>query len=315
MSREVRLQQDRTLRLLSRMMILQRLLVVIGLFVCSSVAHANWEPFELDYGHIRIPSSIAGVEGYSIIDTGAQMNGVNSMFLKANNLKFKRRPEKARIQGVFGQEERVIYRKIPVTLYGVETEFRRVVDLDLRDEDWQLLLGSPFANEFIMQFDYPNKRMRLLPRKALNLKKLKNVTSRPDPSGASPIVRVKLDGQPMWLTLDTGNAGGMVIHRSIARREGWLDKYQTIDSRARGVIKDGDMETFNIGHIEIGPYRLDSPVVSINAEGTKAKMLESRTSVKQSRGILGHDVLKHFVLTIDYVSGAVHIAPPSAAVD
>lgn len=43
---------------------------------------------------------------------------------------------------------------------------------------------------------------------------------------------------------------------------------------------------------------------------TQYKDSFSRLKSKKVRGILGYDVLKHFILTVDYAEGLGHIAIP-----
>jgi len=160
--------------------------------------------------------------------------------------------------------------------------------------------------------------MRVFPRDALNLKKLKNVDSKRDPAGGSPLVRVKLDGRAVWLGIDTGNSSGIIVDRSIALREKWLEKYNNQTGIAYGAVSGGEKITFNLDSLEIGPFELGNIMVSIPPKGKTWNMFkrESKTgsNIRQqrgkSRGLLGYDVLKHFVVTIDYKSGYVHIGPP-----
>ena len=292
------------------------LICILSLLVSVNVL--GWEPMVVENGHIRVNSSIGGIEGYSIIDTGAEMNAINSIFIHVNKLEFDRGDFKVRIGGVYGEEIRRTYRQVPVTLWGTEIPFRNLVDLNLHNKDLQMLLGAGFLANFVFQFDYPNKRMRALPRSAVDMKKLKNLESNRDPSGGSPLVRVKLDGRPVWLTLDTGNSSGIIVDRSVAIREKWLENYQEKNTMSYGAISGGEKITFNLETLEIGPFELGNPIVSVPPKGEVWNMFERRSTTGsnvrrargKTRGLLGYDVLKHFVVTIDYKGGHVHIAPP-----
>ena len=278
----------------------------------------GWEAMELENGHVRVTSSIAGIQGFSIIDTGSEMNAVNSAFLRANDLEYDRSDVKVRVGGVYSEDIRRSYRRIPVSLLGAEINFSDLVDLNLRDQELQMLLGAGFLRNFIFQFDYPNERMRALPRDALNMKKVKNLKSRRDPEGGSPLVQVKLDDRPVWLTLDTGNSSGIILERSIASQENWLEKYAATTSKGIGVVGRGEAVTFNLEKLEIGPFELGNPIVAVPPKGVVWNMFERRPTTGsnvrsargKSRGLLGYDVLKHFVVTVDYRGGHVHIAPP-----
>ena len=287
-------------------------------FVLIPGSAMGWEPMELVNGHIRIASQIGGHEGYSVIDTGAEINAINSIFLHVNKLDFERGDLKVRVGGVYGEEVRRTYRRIPVKLWGSEIPFVDVVDVNLRDRKMQMLIGAGFLKNFIFQFDYPNQRMRILPRKAVDMKKSRNVQSRRDPGGGSPLVRVSLDGKPVWLTLDTGNSGGILVDRSVAATSGWLDKYPRKQTQGFGAVSSGYKETFNMSTLKIGPFEVENPIVSVPEQGETLNMFKRQSTTGthvrrgrgKSRGLLGFDILKHFVVTIDYKSGLIHLAAP-----
>lgn len=123
--------------------------------------------------------------------------------------------------------------------------------------------------------------------------------------------------------LDTGSQGGVLLERATAKKFDWLEKYPLADGASRGVNAAARMERFNLPTMTFGPYELESPVVSVPAEGESLEMLrtESRTGslIRGSRGmadgLLGYDVLKHFVVTIDYRTGSVHIVAGKPAGD
>ena len=67
----------------------------------------------------------------------------------------------------------------------------------------------------------------------------------------------------------------------------------------------------------IGPFTLENPVVTVQAEGETTNVgqelqqrLGSRLKKAESDGILGYDVLKHFVVTLDFKRSLLHLEPP-----
>ena len=64
-----------------------------------------------------------------------------------------------------------------------------------------------------------------------------------------------------------------------------------------------------------GPFELGNVNARTQAEGADFKMFERETftgthipvSASAESGLLGYEVLKHFVITMDYKSGHVHI--------
>lgn len=298
-----------------------RLITLALLFALPGLALANadgWIDLELRGGHLYIPSTVAGIPGRTMIDTGAQINALNQHFVKAHDLQLHR-TGKMKITGVFRTQERPVYSDVPVNLFGADMEFRDIVEIDLGAPERQLLLGAGFLHLYIFQFDYPNRRMRALSRDAVDLKKLSNVESKRDAGGGSPLVRVNLNGeQKVWLVMDTGSSGGIHLERRFALKHNWLDRFGASDAVSKGANASARTERFNLPEMTIGPFELGSPIVTVPAEGEDMAMFQRRsrtgTHMRKRRGsaqgLLGYDILKHFVVTVDYKRGHVHLGVP-----
>ena len=200
----------------------------------------------VENGALWLDTKVGGVSGYTMFDSGAQINAINGRFLTASGQTYSTGPA-ASISGVYGKSERRTYRSIPVELFGSNVNFKNLVDINFGDENTQLILGAPFLKLYVVKFDYPNKRMRVITRDSINLKKTKNLKSRSDSKTGDPIVRVRLnDERDVWLQLDTGNSGGIVLDRSIAERYNWLDKHPTKLVKGRGATSTGQSEQFSL---------------------------------------------------------------------
>ncbi len=67
-------------------------------------------------------------------------------------------------------------------------------------------LCGGFFEKFIVQLDYPNKKMRLMTRDAIDIRKVENVRMESDKGSGFPIVWVRLNDEISdWLILDTGS--------------------------------------------------------------------------------------------------------------
>ena len=277
----------------------------------------QWVDVEIANGWLLIDTEIAGIPGKALIDTGAQINGINRRFLEAADLSFEKgRPVK--ITGVHSTAYRDVYNRVPVSIFGTEVVFRDVVEGNMGPPEMQMSLGAGFLQLFIFQLDYPNERMRVITRDSLDLKKLKNVESKKDSRGGSPIVKVRLnDEKDVWLIMDTGSNGGVLLERKLAKKQGWLDRYPTVDGISVGSNSSGRMQRFNLPTMTFGPFDIADTSVSVPAEGAATALFEKRgftgsrikRNPRKSQGLLGYDVLKHFVVTIDYKTGYVHIEP------
>ena len=282
-------------------------------------AHAGateWMNIRIVEGFILVETELAGVTGFSMIDTGASIEAINANFLEANDLKFKK-DRKITLEGVFEKREVSSYREISASVFGSPVVFTRLIELDLGAPDIQLLIGSNFVDNYIFQFDYVNERMRLITRDALDLKAIRNVEAKLDRGNDKLLVRVGLEeDEETWLAMDTGSNGGVLINRSLASRLDWLDNYERVTGTAGGALGSGDMEYFRAPLITVGPFELENVLVAIPVAGGSTELFDNPAetgsriaSRKRSAGLLGYDVLKHFVVTIDYDRGHVHFFP------
>lgn len=298
-------------------------LSLISLLLMAQFAHAQvtpWVDVVQRNGHLFVETEIAGIPGYALIDTGAQINGINKQFLEDNDLSYAT-SGKIKMAGAFGTAYRDIYREIPATIFGTELNFTDLTETNIGPAENQLILGAGFLKLLIFQFDYPNQQMRAMARESIELKQLRNVASKKDPAGGSPIVKVRLnDEKDVWLLLDTGYSGGIFLDRKFAKKQNWLDRYDSIDGESRGVISSAKMQRFNLPTMTLGDYQIENPIISVPADGEDAEFFRKTNvngtkvqgSQRKAQGILGYDVLKHFILTIDYRQGYVHVEPGSA---
>jgi len=290
----------------------------ILLVVVSGSAFAGatqWVDFELDQGYITIPIKVHGQAGRAMLDSGANINGINSDFVLANPDKFSQ-SGKIEVEGAFGKSKRSTYNNVPVELYGAE--FRLDSMVEMRDFKPLVLLGNAFFNLNIVQLDYPNQRLRLIDRDSVNLQKLKNIDMKVDKRLQMPIVKIRLNKEKtIWALLDTGNTGGMFVERYVVKRTDWLEKYPAGGGTFDGVTKTATVENFYLPEIQFGPFGIENVLTTVAAEGESFIPVSRSTAKtgshiksKNVKGIVGYEVFKHFVLTIDYKTGRMHIGIP-----
>lgn len=291
-------------------------LFAISLFTPSSYAVTEWVDFELVNGHITLPVTIEGHEGRAILDTGAQGNSINQSFINKHELELDK-ADKIIVRGVYGEEKRQRYSNIEVNLLGADIEMDKLASVRLGHFENALLLGGSFLRNFIFQFDYPNNRMRLFMRDEVDLAKLENIEMRMDKGMRQPIVRVNLNDQKKaWLIMDTGNNGGIFLKRRTAEDQGWLDEFELDKISSSGVLGSGHKDAFILPEIQFGPFTVEDVKMSVPEEGQKVNIFSSgRGSMvgfkgKNVKGLLGYDILKHFVITIDYKAGNMHVGLP-----
>lgn len=290
--------------------------VVLALSINASAAVSEWVPFDSRGGHISIPVTVNGVETRALLDSGADGNGISERFLANHEAEYKRgRP--VIVSGIGGERKVHRINGLKIGMFGTEFEIDQMIPLHLWNAD--VLIGLGFFNNFILQIDYPNSQLRIITHDSLKLKKLANVRMKKAADSPQPIVKVDMNGETdLWLTLDTGNNSGILIPRRVAAKFDWLEKYGANKSQLLGVTKSTDVERFNLPELTIGPVVLENVVVIVPDEGEESNVgrevrakVGTRIKETSSDGILGYDVLKHFVVTIDYKRSFLHLGVPA----
>lgn len=293
--------------------------VVCTLFFSTNTAVAavtDWVPFTLHNGHIKIPITISGIETHALMDTGAQLNAINEAFIAKHELDYTRGGQ-IRVRGVFGEETKSMFNNVPVNIFGFDTDLDSLTPVSLGHHSTGLLIGAGFFSSFIVQLDYPNSRMRLLSKDTVNLREFENIRMESQQGSGEPLVQVSFgaDSSPFWVLLDTGNNGGLLIDRSLANRLSLVDE-NTASSISSGVNATASVASLRVDEFVFGPYTLENVLVSFPEEGVNANLSDqysftgTRIKSRRQRGILGYDILKHFVVTLDYASGHAHIGLP-----
>ncbi len=294
-------------------------LVVLGLVLIWSVpagaAVSDWIPFENRYGHITIPITINGVDTRAMLDSGANGSGISRSFMSRHEGEYKP-GRKIRVRGVNGVYEIRLVDGVRIDMFGSRFTLNELMPSNLYTAD--LLIGLPFFNNFVLQIDYPNSRLRIFTHDALDLKPHANVKMKRARGSALPLVKARLnDEYSPWLIFDTGSTGGLFLKRGDADRFGWLEEFETHEARSSGIGRTAETERFYMPTVTIGPFTLENVISTVPAAGEKTTVgqatsadLRTRMQNASADGLLGYEVLKHFVVTIDFKRSLLHLEPP-----
>ncbi|KGK01648.1 aspartyl protease family protein [Thalassotalea sp. ND16A] len=286
-------------------------LLIITLY--SQHALAEWVPFELVNNHITINIKVAGQPVKAILDSGANINLINQQFVDQFGEDFTR-TGKVTTTGVNGKRDLPLYSRIPIEMFNASFTIDKVASGYLGDITF--LFGSSFFKNFIVQIDYPKSMIQLLPKKAIDLRKFANVDMRKERGSDLPAIQVLANGKKIWLTFDTGNNSGIFLKRSVAISNNFIGDKKVEQTAVQGINKKSSTESFFIDTLKIGPYELENIPVTIPAEGVAVNIGRTKnstptgSSIKQgvkTKGIIGYDVLRHFLVTIDYTNYRAHI--------
>jgi len=278
-------------------------------------ADASWQPIKIIRGHIYLPVKILGKDSLALLDTGAELNVINSRFVEANKDKL-RTGGNVRVKGIYSTQKIGLVHNVKIEMLGSELSLNNLASANIGSAD--ILLGLGFFKPFVVQIDYPNQRIQFLPRGAIDMKKFANVPLKAQHGSGLLAVQVKINQKDkLWLSLDTGNNSGLLINRSTVDSHNWLEG-KTVESQTSGGINlnSASMEKFTLNSLTFGPFELENVIVSTPVEGQKSNIgrRQSRGSKnsgkRQSKGILGYDVMKHFVVTLDYKGRKMHVGLP-----
>lgn len=277
-------------------------------------AGTQWIDFTLDRGHVFLPITVEGVETQVMLDSGAQVHGINKAFIGKNHLELNK-GGKVRIQGVHDVERRTSYNNLHINFFATDFTLDKVIETNLGHHSVGLLMGAGFFNNFIVQLNYPKKQIRLLTRDTVDMKEVSNIPSMSDRGRGMPIAEVLINGKPFWFLVDTGNSGSIIMERRYASQVGLLDDVKG-STMSRGVNGSGMSDFAYASEVGFGPYDIKDVLVSFPAKG-ESMNLESQYSNTGSRikgkkvvGIIGYDLMQHFLITLDYKDGKLHVALP-----
>lgn len=278
-----------------------------------------WVPVEIKNGAVLMDITLNGEPAKAMLDTGATGNGVSQAYLDSHEGEFTR-GRWIELQGIKEDYETNEINGLKVGMFGTEIDLNNLWPMSVEGAD--LIIGVPFFEQFVVQIDYPGKRIRIADQKTLDLRKFSNVEMKWSTSTLAPMIRVDLNGEfEAWLDLDTGNNGGVMMPRSTVDDLGWLERFPSVDGRITGTSGEAAMiESFALPAVTLGPFEMENVIVTVPAEGEHLYLSTTRsierstgTRIKMGRksdGQLGYDLLQHFIVSIDYKRELVNLDIP-----
>ncbi len=280
----------------------------------------QWHEFEPNGTDIIVDVKINGVPAKALLSTGWSDLGINLNFLEENEIKHKK-GKKILIRGLLGRyEDARTVKELNLDLFDNEFPIKHL--MPFYGDDIDLVLGMRFFSSFIVQIDYPQSRLRLIERNSVDMKAIKNVEMRHGTNKTELVVRLRVnDNESLDLKLINTIESGLLIDRHYAENKGWVDKYTK--SRVDTSPEDGilNLDTLELPLVQFGPYKMQDVVVNIPAKGSDENTNFSKddlepkagtyvTTNKGFDGMLGYDILKHFVITLDAKTARMHIIAP-----
>ena len=288
--------------------------VILCLVMPVSASVTDWVKFEINQGKIMFPVEAQGIKGKAVLDSTAQNNFIGQQFAD-EHADILKKAGIVTLRDNLGERRVERFTSVPVKVFGTDMTFRELTPIDA--EGAVLVLGVPFFRQNIVQIDYPNERLRLVSHSAINMKKIANIDmeTQRDPfktkalldkdDSSLKVLRVLIHNKPLWLTYDSGMAEGISLTAATLEAEKFNVNVQGTESASVSTLDK----------VKVGPFELDGVVLraeSAEVISSRGNRVTTGTRVEQnveSSGAIGYDVLKHFILTLDYRNNyaALHV--------
>lgn len=280
--------------------------------MASEADEQGWIPLASDHGELTIEITVNGEPAEVLLDSGAQLNAVSTRFAEQAGIKADTH-SRARVTGVFTEQDVYRSQTFNMDVGGTAVPMTGMLMMPRLRHD--MIFGQAFFELLTVQIDYPGNRVRFLPSDAVMFEPNMDFRWGRD---RQPLVRARINGRKTWMLLDTGNSGVCVLTRATVRRHDLAD-YAVEDARltGRGINTSGDMDLLLLESLELGPYRFSDFIAAYSSEdnrgldGRRARQL-SRIKRAKTRydGILGYEIMRNFVVTMDLANKRVHLGIP-----
>ncbi len=295
--------------------------LVVSLVVWSTnslaAADENCRRFEVNDGRITIPITIGGSETRAMISSGLQTLGVSTALAEQLGLEVIE-PEPVSSQRArylpqltqLAQLSRV--ENVPVNVFGQDIQMDQlyVFDLDLPVANISVMMFQ----DVVIQMDYPQSRMCVLPLTSINLEDAANISMRTTLLGA-PAIEVIFNGKEhVWLDFQIGYPGGVSIDFETAEDMGFMQE-SPADADGSGTAAT-TTESLAFGPYELGGINTtysteEGPRVRRSSlEDGLLRANRPRNRSVQTHGELGYEIMQHFVITVDFNETRMHIFAP-----
>jgi len=272
----------------------------------------GWMRFDGSDGHIAFPVKVNGMEASAILDTGADTSIISAGLARHADIELDRH-ETVRAIGIHGQQEIPTTSRFTLEFAGRKVRPFRVPVAPAPGFD--VVLGRGLFAWGVVQIDYPQQRIRFLDREVVEFESnVEMETTRRD----APMIEARVAGEKAWLLLDTGNAGPTLLKRRFVRRND-LDRFAVPDlaAKAIGAVSAGEMRLLQVPECQLGPYTFDPMLAAYNTErneGFDGRRTRYGSRIRTDRarydGILGHEVLGNFLVTMDLEGDRLHLSVP-----
>lgn len=286
---------------------------VCFLFVAPGSAYAaaeNCQRFTTAFGNMQIAVRIKNTEVPAVLTTSNIGSSISDSLARDLRLT-QREDQNLRVISDTGRAEDYLYSpNVPITIFGYETNAERMAIM--KSDDRFVTLSLRMFDNLIIQIDFPNSRMCFISRQALDLSREQNVRLDSGAEFGTPAIRVTLsDDFETWLDFSPSFGGGLRVDNFTARSLNLVPTESNQNPASEYVNSTVDVLTF--GPYELGGIPVQYPRDNVQSNLTRRQQTLTNTNIqgdRQTRGRIGMEVLKHFVVTMDFEAEQMHIFAP-----
>ena len=308
-----------TYRMENHKKIITKSFFLICLLLCSATyafdeSSDGWLPINSENGTLVLNVKINGHPANILLDTGASIHTLSSSIAEKTGIKGNS-ARAITLIGVNGKVKAPLSAPFDIVADGQKFTLRDIPILE-GNSSYGMILGRDFFEQSVVQIDYPNNRIRFLSSEIVNFES--NIDVRYE-YGGGLLVEAYIAGEKAWMLLDTGSNTLALLKRKFIFKND-LDQYvlEGITHEVSGIAESAQFNVIKVEEFRLGTYDFDSFLALYNQDyknsfDEKKKYLFSRIPEESSiqDGILGYDILRNFVVTIDYKRKKVHLYFPS----
>jgi predicted aspartyl protease len=277
---------------------------------------SEWLRFDRQATSILFDVTINGVPAKASLDTGAVGSVLDGAFAEKAGIG---KAGHVMVIGAFGRKRLDTAKTFTIAFVGQNGPEGSVSVQDAVLSDQSLgcdvLLGLQFFRRLVLQIDYPNARFRFMTRSASTIEQHANTNVRLDLDSGRLLVEVEVNGRREWALFDTGASFGLYLSRRTAEEGGWLRHAKPVgEVQATSVTREAELEMMLLEKLKLGPYELaDIPMAVQNRRDARKTPADTKLGSRlvladeAEPALLGHDILRHFVVTLDLERALLHV--------
>lgn len=273
------------------------------LLVAQQPDESVWMPFAEGENRPAIEIVVNGRKTVALIDTSISANAISYQFAREAGI--EPGPRSLSLPDIQDGEQLPLSSTFTLELGGNPIELDNAIMIPA--EGIGLIVGRPLLNALVVQIDYPNRRLRFLPPDMAGFEG--NVKLRRGRFN-QPMVIAEVNGKRAWMNLDTSSDTVTLLTERIVDKHDWQGT--EIDAEkleAAGLGVRPDVKTMRLDQLELGPFKIDGVVAATPVEGRETFAGYGGHRIKEKfggDGILGHEVMRNFLVTIALGTDNVH---------